>query len=213
VEQPDEEMPLMKPWVYTVLYKMGAPWEIGVRPELTDLVKSGRITPAEYPRVLDLGCGSGDNDVFLAQQGFDVVGVDFTPIALRRAEKRVAESGTGQQVRLLAGDVTDPGLLAGEPEFDLLLDFGTLDDMKPEGRAAMAANIHRLSKSGSAVVFWCFYCDKENLPRFKFNGVSKMHTVVEPGEEQVLFGDAFTIERLPEPAPETNLACFLMTRR
>jgi hypothetical protein len=40
-----------------------------------------------------------------------------------------------------------------------------------------------------------------------------MHTVVEPGEEDRLFGGAFAIERLPEPAPETNLACFLMTRR
>lgn len=203
----------MKPWVYTILYKMGAPWEIGVRPELTDLVKSGRITPAEYPRVLDLGCGSGDNDVFLAQQGFDVVGIDFTPIALRRAEKRIADAGVGDRVRLLAGDVTDPELLAGEPGFDLVLDFGTLDDMKPEGRAAMAANIHRLARPGAAFVFWCFYSNKEDLPRFKFNGVSKMHTVVEPGEEEQLFGDAFEIERLPEPALGTNLACFLMTRR
>jgi len=203
----------MKPWVYTVLYKMGAPWEIGVRPELSDLVKSGRITPTEYPRVLDLGCGSGDNDVFLAQQGFGVVGVDFTPIALTRAEKRIADAGVGERVRLIAGDVTDPGLLADEQGFDLVLDFGTLDDMKPEGRAAMAATIHRLTRPGGVVVFWCFYGDKEELPRFKFNGVSKMHTVVEPGEEDRLFGDAFDIERLPEPAPETNLACFLMTRR
>ena len=203
----------MKPWVYTVLYKMGAPWEIGVRPELSELVKSGRVTPAEYPRVLDLGCGSGDNDVFLAQQGFDVVGVDFTPIALTRAEKRIADAGVGERVRLIAGDVTGPALLADEPGFDLVLDFGTLDDMKPEGRAAMAANIHRLTRPGGVVVFWCFYSDKAELPRFKFNGVSKMHTVVEPGEEDRLFGDAFDIERLPEPAPATNLACFLMTRR
>lgn len=203
----------MKPWVYTLLYKIGAPWEIGVRPELTGLVKSGRITPAEYPRVLDLGCGSGDNDVFLAQQGFDVVGVDFTPIAPRRAERRVADSGVGERCPLVAADVTDPGMLAEESAFDLLLDFGTLDDMKPEGRSAMAANIHRLSRPGSIFVMWCFYSDKRDLPAVKFNGVSRMHTVVEPGEEKRLFGDAFDIERLPEPAVETNLACFVMTRR
>jgi MFS family permease len=36
----------MKPWVYTILYRIGAPWEIGVRPELTDLVKSGPVMAA-----------------------------------------------------------------------------------------------------------------------------------------------------------------------
>lgn len=203
----------MKPWVYTLLYKIGAPWEIGVRPELRKLVESRTITPEKHPRVLDFGCGSGHDDVFLAKRGFDVVGVDFTPIALDRANRNVAEAGVGRRCRIWNGDVTDPGLLRGEPPFDLLLDFGTLDDMKPEGRLAMADNVHRLSKPGSIFVMWCFYGDKSDLPLVKFNGVSRMHAVVEPGEETKLFGDAFDIERLPEPAPETHISCFLMTRR
>ncbi|WP_214317649.1 class I SAM-dependent methyltransferase [Nonomuraea sediminis] len=203
----------MKPWVYTLLYKIGAPWEIGVRPELRQLIESGRILPEKQPRVLDFGCGSGDNDVFLAQRGFDVVGVDFTPIALRRAHERVGRAGVGERCRVVSGDVTDPALLSHEEPFDLLLDFGTLDDMRPEGRQAMADNVHRLSASGSVFVMWCFYGDKHDLPLLKFNGVSRMHAVVEPGEETKLFGDAFDIERLPEPAPETHIACFFMTRR
>jgi hypothetical protein len=40
-----------------------------------------------------------------------------------------------------------------------------------------------------------------------------MVPVIEPGEEATLFADAFSIERLPEPAPATHSACFLMTRR
>jgi hypothetical protein len=125
----------------------------------------------------------------------------------------VDKAEVGDRVRLVQGDVTDPGLLAGEEPFDLILDFGTLDDMKADGRRAMANGIHRLSKPGSVFVMWCFYGDKAELPAMKFNGVSRMHTVVEPGEEKRLFGDAFDIERLPEPAPETHIACFVMTRR
>jgi hypothetical protein len=37
--------------------------------------------------------------------------------------------------------------------------------------------------------------------------------VLEPGEEVELFGDAFEIERLPEPRPEHLTAAFVMTRR
>ena len=32
-------------------------------------------------------------------------------------------------------------------------------------------------------------------------------------EKARLFGDAFAIERLPEPEPVTHTSCFLMTRR
>lgn len=203
----------MKPWVYSLLYKIGAPWEIGVRPELRELVESRRITPERHPRVLDFGCGSGCNDVFLAQHGFRVTGVDFTPIALNRAYRNVAEGGVGTECQIRFGDVTDPKLLRDEGPFDLLLDFGTLDDLKPDDRLAMADNVHRLTRPGAVFVMWCFYGDKRDLPLLKFNGVSRLHAVVEPGEETKLFGDAFDIERLPEPAPETHISCFFMTRR
>src|SRR5438477_6219122 len=69
--------------LYDTLYRLGrAPWEIGPRHELVDLVEAGRLTPG---RTLDLGCGTGTNAVYLAEHGFDVTGVDFSPVALAKA--------------------------------------------------------------------------------------------------------------------------------
>jgi cyclopropane fatty-acyl-phospholipid synthase-like methyltransferase len=38
-------------------------------------------------RVLDLGCSSGGHALNLAKKGFSVTGVDFSPIAVKRAEE------------------------------------------------------------------------------------------------------------------------------
>lgn len=58
-----------------------------------------------------------------------------------------------------------------------------------------------------------FYAARVDLPRFSLTGPSRLVPVLEPGEEVELFGDAFEIERLPEPRPEHLTAAFVMTRR
>ena len=55
--------------------------------------------------VLDCGCGTGANAVWLAQQGFDVVGVDFSPAAVERAQQRAKEAGVA--VQFVAADILD----------------------------------------------------------------------------------------------------------
>src|ERR1039457_3158460 len=41
-------------------------------------------------RAVDLACGEGRNSIWLAEQGWDVTGVDFSPVGLAKA-KRFAE--------------------------------------------------------------------------------------------------------------------------
>jgi hypothetical protein len=82
--------------------------------------------------------------------------------------------------------------------------------MTGEPRENMARLIHRYSRSGTVFVLWCFYARKEDVPRVKFAGVSKMHSMLEPGEEQRLFGAEFTIERVESPE---HTACFVMTKK
>jgi len=50
------------PWFYNLLYRFGAPWEMGPREELVTLVESGQV--AGPGRAIDLGCGSGANAIF-----------------------------------------------------------------------------------------------------------------------------------------------------
>jgi hypothetical protein len=97
--------------------------------------------------------------------------------------------------------------------FDLLIDYGTLDDLKGQKRLAMAATVKRLSRAGSRFLLWCFYAPRTELPRISFTGPSRLSPGLEPGEEVALFGDSFDIERLPKPPRESRSACFLMTRK
>jgi 2-polyprenyl-3-methyl-5-hydroxy-6-metoxy-1,4-benzoquinol methylase len=52
---------------------------------------------------LDLACGSGRNAVWLAQQGWSVVGVDFADVAIEQARELAAERGV--EVEWLVADL------------------------------------------------------------------------------------------------------------
>ncbi len=59
---------------YEVIYRyFRAPWDTAAREELVSLVEAGQIMPC---RAIDLGCGIGENAVYLARRGFGVTGVD-----------------------------------------------------------------------------------------------------------------------------------------
>jgi SAM-dependent methyltransferase len=207
---------LMPPvWFYDLMYRWRAPWEMGARSELVALVEAGRVTSGRLApgRAVDLGCGSGANAIFLARSGFDVVGIDFSPVALRKARRAALAAGLSQRLRFVCADLTAQSLPGLGGPFDLLVDYGTLDDLAPRDRRAMALTIIRLARPGSIFVLYAFYAARSDLPRFSLTGPSRLVPVLEPGEEIELFGDAFEIERLPEPRPEQLTAAFLMTRR
>lgn len=201
----------MRPWIYSTLYKLNkAPWDTGVpRPHLVELVDVGRIKPDAGLSVLDLGCGTGNESVYLAEHGFDVSGVDYTPVAVERARESAKAAKVNGSCRFVVGDVTAPipGITG---TYDIILDFGALDDMVGEKRQAMVDTIHHYSHQGSIFVLWCFYAHKQDVPRFRFTGVSQMHSMLTPGEEQDLFGANFDIDRVDSPE---HTACFVMTRR
>lgn len=62
-------------------------------------------------RVLDLGCGKGENLLPLAANGADVIGVDLSPELLRFAERRVEKSGLAAAVAV--GSAYATGLRSG----------------------------------------------------------------------------------------------------
>ena len=197
--------------LYDWMYRRGAPWEGGPRSELVQLVSSGRLNPAELPSAVDLGCGSGANTVFLAENGFDAVGVDFSEVALEKARALARHAGVSDRCEFVAGDLTaDPGV-AGP--FDLLVDYGTLDDLRGQRRDAMTRTIHELSRPGSRFLLWCFHGPRSELPWFSLNGPSRVYAGLEPDEELRRFGEHFEVERLAAPPPGSHAACFLMQRR
>ena len=77
-------------------------------------------------RALDLGCGQGTHTVWLAEQGFDVVGIDFVPEALELARERATRAGV--TLELHEGDVLD---YRADDAFDVVLDSGCLHHIPP----------------------------------------------------------------------------------
>jgi SAM-dependent methyltransferase len=194
---------------YNLMYRFRAPWESGPRDELVELVTAGRLTPDGLApgRAVDLGCGSGANAIFLAEHGFDVTGVDFSAVGLAKA-RRAAREVEAPAIRFVEADLTAPVIPGVAGPFDLLVDYGTLDDIARARRPLMAAAVRRLSRPGSVFLLWCFYDEIAwwRRRRARFPGLA-------PGEERDLFAADFDIVRYPNPAAGSGFACFLLTRR
>jgi methyl halide transferase len=73
-------------------YKTGdLPWDIK-RPDynLVGIVDSRPIEPC---KALDIGCGTGDNVIWLTQEGFEVTGADYSEIAIGSSRAKAKDSG------------------------------------------------------------------------------------------------------------------------
>ncbi len=103
------------------------PWHRELPPPLLERVVAHRTTRR---RALDLGCGQGVYAVYLAQQGFSVVGIDFVPAAVTAARTRAEQASV--EVELVQCDVIEYEALS---PFDVVLDSGCLHHL-PKGNAA-----------------------------------------------------------------------------
>src|SRR5579863_1142603 len=63
------------------------PWDTGQPvPLLVEFVTSGGVAPAA---TLEIGAGTGTNAIWLAEHGFDVLGIDVSPLAVERAHAKM----------------------------------------------------------------------------------------------------------------------------
>jgi SAM-dependent methyltransferase len=77
---------------YQERYKTGnTPWDVG-RPDF-NLVEVVRERPIAGCKALDIGCGTGDNSIWLASNGFQVVATDSSDIALGKAKEKAGQAG------------------------------------------------------------------------------------------------------------------------
>jgi methyl halide transferase len=72
-------------------YKEGfTPWDIGKADY--NLVQAVATLPIAPCKALDIGCGTGDNAIWLSQQHFTVTGVDISEIAIEKAREKAAQA-------------------------------------------------------------------------------------------------------------------------
>jgi SAM-dependent methyltransferase len=103
--------------------------------------------PEPPARVLDLGCGSGWTSSFLAQRGYEVLGIDIAPDMIRAAEQSRDSKGL-HALRFMVGDYES---LDCSEEFDAVVFFDSLHHAENELDALRAA-YHALRSGGTCVV-------------------------------------------------------------
>jgi SAM-dependent methyltransferase len=206
--------------VYDWMYRVFAPWSKADRYEIRDLVSDGPcapelLVPDEHStaRAVDLGCGEGGVAIWLARAGFEVVGVDFSTVALGKARATATRAGlTQDRLRFVAGDLTGEAIEDVAGPFDLLVDYSTLDDLPMEARARMARLVTSLARPGSRFFLDAWTGDPDELPWVSFTGPSKMAPGLVPGEVEELFEADWRVERLPRPG-NRFIANYLLTKR
>lgn len=108
-----------------------------------------RDIPRDQVKVLEIGCGAGNNLWFLASEGFSVAGVDGSSAAIKAAQERLLENQ-------LKGDlqVQDFTALSFEDEsFDLVFDRGALTCCGQSDMVKAIDEAHRVLKPGGCFFF------------------------------------------------------------
>jgi SAM-dependent methyltransferase len=142
------------PFVYRLLYLLGfTPWDTGRVPdELTRLVEGDEaLAPG---RVLDIGCGTGTQSVYLAEHGWQVTGVDAVEKPLRRARSR--GEAAGASVQWVRGDVTRLHELGLKPGYTLFFDRGCFHGLSRQQRLGYAAGVSALAEAGATLLMMAF---------------------------------------------------------
>ena len=191
---------------YEVLYRyFRAPWDIGPRTELISLVESGRLKPC---RAIDLGSGTASNCIYLAQHGFDVTGIDFAPAAIEKGRSLARQAGVS--VNFILDDLTNLKHLAGT--FDLLVDYGTLDDITPKQRDLYLRNMLPLTHPGSLFLLYAFEWEPRWWERPFYSSLA-----LDLGEARLRFSPYFHVEEIARKQEMRGLpggyAVYLMTRK
>ena len=101
-----------------------------------------------FPRngvILDVGCGSGSDAVFLATLGFRVKALDISPTALELVKEKA--NGAGVKVETIHGSATKMPLDAASVDF--ALDRGLLHNLSDAKGKAYAKELARILRPGA----------------------------------------------------------------
>jgi len=114
----------------------------GRQPAFVGLEATGMIRGS----VLDAGCGTGENALYLASRGHEVWGLDFIPVAIEGAKAKAKERGLG--VDFQVGDALKLDQLGRT--FDTVIDCGLFHTFADEERPLYVSGLATVVRPGGS---------------------------------------------------------------
>ena len=165
------------------------PWDIGrPQPAIIRLAETNQITG----RVLDVGCGTGENLLYLAERGFVAMGIDGAPTAIKKARAKAKRRGLNAEFEV--GDALN--LSMPERPFDTVIDSGLFHVFSDEDRPRFTESLGRVVRVGGTYFLMCFSDQQPGDwgPRR-----------VTQAEIRSTFSDGWRVDDIQPSAFETNL--------
>ncbi len=145
-----------QPWNASYCGAAPPPWEIGrVQPAIERLLKREQIGTD----VLDAGCGTGENALYLASLGRRVLGIDVAEAAIASAREKAELRGV--DARFLVHDALRLERL-GE-SFDAVFDCGLFHAFDADERRVYARGLRHVLRVRAAVYLLCFADEGTNI--------------------------------------------------
>lgn len=159
-------------------YAGKAPWDIG-KPQGV-FAESARLVRSP---VLDAGCGTGENALFLAASGHQVTGIDFVGEAIRMARGKAAERGLSVEFQVKDAMT----LVDWDKRFATVIDSGLFHVLSDEDRVRYAAGLTHVTEPGGRLLLLCFSDEEPGT-----QGPRR----VSQREIRAAFEDAWTVEEI-----------------
>ena len=132
------------------MYRKGPPWEVGhPQSAFVELMSNNELVVG---KALDIGCGTGENAIFLAQNGFSVVGIDLIPSAIEKAKQKARKLGVA--IDFSVGDALH--LRFPADEFDSVIDSGVFHIFDDKSRRVYIDQIAKVLRPDGGYFMLCF---------------------------------------------------------
>ena len=141
---------------FKFVYLVSPPWDIS-RPQssIVKVLKNREI----QGEVLDIGCGSGENALYLASQGYNVTGIDLSKNAIKKALIKAKNLGLNVNFK-----VDNALYLKTNKKFDTVIDCGLFHILSENDRSKFEKNLYKIIKPNGKYIVLCFNEREKFLP-------------------------------------------------